>query len=100
MATIKKIEIRRNWGERPTGNSSIIGEVFFGVEKGQRYDLIQFSINELHKPYLWFDSIGVPLETSEEECRRIATEFASKITDKDIKEYTNFLEDGEKYGWD
>lgn len=101
MATLKGISISRNWGERPTGNVILGNMAFANVEKGQRYDLVQFSINELNKPYMWRESIGVPCGISEEEIKEIVLEYIEKfITDKDIKSYLDFLEMGEKWGWD
>lgn len=101
MATLKNISISRNWGERPTSNVILGNITFANVEKGQRYDLVQFSINELNKPYMWRQSIGVPCETSEKEIEKIVIEYIEKfITDKDIKQYLDFLEMGEKWGWD
>ena len=101
MATIKDIQISKNWGARPTGNCENLNEVYYGVEKGQRYDLVQFSINELGKPYYWLQSICVPVDTSQEEIEEIVNEFArDHIKEEDIKYYQRFLEDGEKWGWD
>ena len=84
MATIKEIQRSRNWGVRPTSDVIVEGHIWL-VEKGQPYDLVQFSINELNKPYWW----------------RVVRDYAEDvITEKDIKEYIWFLECGEKWGWD
>ena len=98
MATIKNIKIHRNWGKRPTDNAIYCGMVW-GVEKGEPYDLVQFSINELGKPYFWNISFCSPCGMSEEEIRGNVEEYAKTITDKDIKGYRDFLEYGEKWGW-
>lgn len=82
MATVKNIRISRNFYK--TGNE----------------DLVQFSINELDKSYMWCTSIRVPCGTSEEECQKLAEEEAEKITESDINDYRRFLCDGETYGWD
>lgn len=99
MATIKDIKIHRNWGKRPTGNDIYCGMVW-GVEKGEPYDLVRFSINELDKSYFWYISLCFPCETSEEEIRESVEEYAKGITDKEIQDYCRFLEDGERWGWD
>lgn len=101
MATIKDIKITRNWGKRPTGNSYITYEVYVDVEKGEAYDLVQFSINELGKPYYWRTSIGVKCGMSEKQINEVVEEYAREhITEQDIKDYKEFLEDGERWGWD
>ena len=100
MATIKEIEITRNWGERPQGNCDIVGNVYFGVAKGEPYDLVRFKINELDKDYSWFDSLCVACGTSEALCNDIASLYAKTLTQKDIKDYRQFLIDGERWGWD
>lgn len=102
MATIKDLRISRNWGKRPESDNVIIsGNVYVDVEKGQEYDMVQFSINELDKPYMWRKNLCVPCGTSKEQCREYAELFAKEfITDKDIQDYKRFLEDGEKWGWD
>lgn len=100
MATIKNISISREWGTRPTDNAVYCG-MAWGVEKGEKYDLVQFSINELDKPYFWNTSLCFPCGSSEEEIRQECIEYAQKyITEKDIQDYRRFLEDGEKWGWD
>jgi hypothetical protein len=101
MATIKDYRISRDWGERPTGNCEISNEVYWNVEKGQQYDLVQFSINELDKEYYWITSVGVPVGTSEKVVKEIIEEYAKEYIDEEsIKSYRSFLEDGEKWGWD
>lgn len=100
MATIKDIKITRNWGKRPTGSRYICNEVYVEVDKGDPYDLVQFSINELEKSYYWHTSIGVKCGTSEDEIKEIVEEYAREhISKQDIKDYTRFLEDGERWGW-
>lgn len=99
MATLKDIQIHRNWGKRPTGNVTIMGDVYYGVEEGDPYDLVQFSINEI-KGYYWNESLCVAVDTSEEEIRKIVLEYISNISNKDIQEYQKFLDWGNKYGWD
>lgn len=100
MATIKDIEIYRNWGKRPTGNYSIANMEWADVEKGDEYDLVKISINELNKPYYWEITFGFKCGTSKEEIRERVEEYAKTITDKDINDYRYFLEWGEKRGWD
>lgn len=100
MATIKDIKIHRNWGKRPTDNVVYVG-MAWGVEKGEPYDLVQFSINELDKFYFWNTSLCFPCGMSEEEIKKECVNYAQQnITEKDIKDYRYFLECGEKWGWD
>ena len=100
MATIKNISISREWGARPTDKAFYCG-MAWGVEKGEKYDLVQFSINELDKPYFWNTSLCFPCGSSEEEIKQECIEYAQKyITEKDIQDYRKFLEIGEKWGWD
>lgn len=99
MATLKKINIYRNWGIRPDGNVIIAGNIYYNVEKGEPYDLVQFSINEI-TGYFWNESICVPLNTSDDDIKKIVEEYITTITDDDIKDYQRFLDDGNKYGWD
>lgn len=99
MATIKDIKIHRNWGKRPTDNVVYVG-MAWGVEKGEPYDLVQFSINELGKSYFWNTSLCFPCGMSEEEIKKECVDYAQQnITEKDIKDYLYFLECGEKWGW-
>lgn len=100
MATIKDIQISRERGTRPNNNAIYCG-MAWGVEKGEKYDLVQFSINELNKPYFWNTSLCFPCGMSEEEIRQECIKFAKEyISEKDVQDYRNFLEDGERWGWD
>ena len=99
MATIKEIKISRNCGKRPTDNLIYCG-YNWRIEKGEPYDLVQFSINELKKPYYWNESLCVRCGTSEDEIEKLAEEYASEITDGEIKLFKEFLEFGEEYGFD
>ena len=99
MVTIKNVEIHRNWGKRPNDNAVYCG-MAWGVEKGEPYDLVQFSINELGKSYFWNTALCLPCGTSEEEIRASVEEYAKGITDEEIQDYRGFLEDGERWGWD
>lgn len=100
MATIKKIEILRKRGTRPTGNA-IFPEMIWQIEKGQEYDLVQFSINELDKPYWWYECLCLPCGMSEKNIRDIVEQYAKEqINQQDIEDYKSFLEDGERWGWD
>ena len=100
MATIKDIDISRNWATRPTGNCEIANMAWAEVEKGEEYDLVKFSINELNKPYYWKICFGFKCGTSEEDIRETVEDYAETITEQDIKDYRDFLECGEKWGWD
>lgn len=98
MATIKDIKIYRNWGKRLAYNTVYCG-VVWRVEKGEPYDLVQFSINELGKPYFWNTSLCFPCGMSEEEIKKECVYYAQQsITEKDIKDYQYFLECVENWG--
>ena len=100
MVTIKNIKINRNWGIRPTDNVICCG-MAWAVKKGEPYDLVQFSINELNKPYFWETSLCLPCGQSEEEIRQDCEDYINTyITDEDVNRYRKFLESGEKWGWD
>lgn len=100
MATLKKIRTYKNWSTRPESDNVIIaGNIYKGVEKGEPYDLVQFSINEI-TDYFWNESICVPLNTSDDDIKKIVEEYVATITDDDIKDYQRFLDYGNKYGWD
>lgn len=100
MATIKDIKISRERGIRPDNNAIYCG-MAWGVEKGEKYDLVQFSINELNKSYFWNTSLCLPCGMSEEEIMQECIKFAKEnISEKDIRDYRSFLEDGERWGWD
>lgn len=100
MATIKSIETNRNWGVRPSDNVIDFGFVW-KVKKGEQYDLVEFTINELgNKPYYWAESLCVPIGMTDKEIEKIVKDYVKTITDEDIKNYKEFLEDGERWGWD
>ena len=100
MATIKSISRSKNWGVRPTNNTILAGHIWL-VEKGQPYDLVQFSINELDKPYFWKEHLCVPCDWEEDVIERVIKRYAeNEITEKDINNHRQFLEFGEKWGWD
>lgn len=100
MATIKDIKIHRNFGIRPNNDLIVVGNVWL-VEKGQPYHLVQFTINELNKPYMWGACLCVPCDWEDKEIERVVKDYAQdEITEKDIIDYKSFIEDGEKWGWD
>lgn len=99
MATVKKINITRNWNTRPNDNAIHFGGIYKNVEKGEPYDLVQFSINEI-SGYYWHSCLCVPCGTSEDEVKGMVEEFVKSITDKQIREYKEFIDFGNKYGWD
>lgn len=99
MATIKDIKIMRNRGNRPENNVIYVDHVWL-VEKGEPYDVLQFSINELERSYYWKSIICTPCGLLEKELYRIAEQHAKKITDNEINDYKSFLDIGDEYGWD
>ena len=99
MVTVDKIEIKRNCGVRPDDNAVYLGKLWC-VEKGEPYDSVQFSIRELQKPYFWHTALCIKCGTSERKINRLVRGFAKTITGEEIHGYRQFLEDGEKWGWD
>jgi len=99
MATVKNIETHRNWGVRPNDNV-IHGGMVWRVKKGEPYDLVQFSINELNKGYYWADSLCLPAGLPDDEIKAKVEAYAKKIPTESISRFKEFLEDGEKWGWD
>lgn len=97
MATIKKFRIDRNWSVR---NGREYGKAFYDVSVGEKYDLINFIINELDIDISWCESIGIKCGTSKESINKIVNEYAKTIKNQDIKDYKEFLKAGDKYGWD
>lgn len=95
--TIKKINILRNWGTR---NGRECDKVFHDVPVAEKYDLVQFVINELGLDIYWCVSIGVPLNTSEEDATKYVEKYIKTIKKSDIADYKRFINDGDKYGWD
>lgn len=98
MATLRKVEILKNFGTRPFDDSIYGGYVWY-VEKGQAYDLVKFAINEIDR-YFWDEHLAVPCGTSEETARYLCERYVKNIDEKDVLAYKGFLEDGEKWGWD
>lgn len=100
MPTLEKIERIRNRGKRPTDNAVYCGSVWL-VEKGEEFDLVQFTIKELKKSYYWREHLCVPCNWTDDEVEKAVREYVKNyISDKEIKDFTWFLEMGEKWGWD
>lgn len=100
MATIKDIERHEKWGKRPTDNTQLVGHIWL-VEKGEDYDLVNFSINELEKYFYWNECLCVPCYWTDEQVRKVAERYAQEcISEKEIESFKWFLEMGEKWGWD
>ena len=71
MGTITEINIERNYGVRPTDNAIYEG-MAWGVEKGEPYDLVQFSLKEIDKPYFWRTTLCFPCGMSEQKFHKHA----------------------------
>lgn len=99
MATLDKITIKNNAGKRPNNNFEYVGYIW-KIEPGQEYDMVQFTLEEINKPYYWKQNVCVPINLPEEEIVKICQDIAKTITDEDIESYVQFLEYGEKFGWD
>lgn len=98
MATLNNFERIKNFATRPNDNCVYPGHVWL-VEKGERYDLVQFTIKEV-KGYYWDESICVPTDFADEQVENIVNERVSLITDAQISEYLGFIEDLKQYGCD
>ena len=99
MATIKTIDITRNGGERPAEDNNYFQGKWY-VKVGEKFDSVKFIINELDKFYYWITTLYVPSGMEYNDIKELAETYAKTITEEDIKEYREFLEDGEKWGWD
>lgn len=99
MATLDKITITHSVGKRPNNNFEYVGHIW-KIEPGQEYDAVQFTLKEINKPYCWKQTVCVPTNMPEEEVVKICQDVAKTITDEDIESYVEFLEYGEKFGWD
>ncbi len=94
--TVRNISIHRNYGERPT---YIVMNRVWGVEPGEKYDLVQFSVDNIEK-YYWRESLCFPAGTNEEKIKEEVEKYANNINDEDVASYKSFLDFGEKWGWD
>lgn len=97
MATLKKINIIRNFSTRNNNRYGIVWEK--NLKENEEYDLIQISLEEIPH-YYWKNSIGIKCGYSEEEIRKSVQKYVDTISDKEIESYKRFLADGEKWGWD
>lgn len=97
MITIKKVNILKNWGTRIGRESN---KRFYNVSVTEKYDLVQFVIAELNLDVYWHTSIGVPLNTSEEEINNYINKYIKGITKSDINNYRDFINEINKYGAD
>lgn len=97
MITIKKIDIKKNWSARNGREGSTI---FYNVSVTEKYDLVQFIIDELGYDIYWCVGIGVPLDTSEEEINKYVEKYCKTLKKSDVMDYKKFIDDGDKYGWD
>ena len=97
MATLKKINILRNWGRRNNSRMNMVWEK--DLKENEEYDLVQIGLEEIPH-YYWKYSIGMKCGYSEEEIKNDIQEYIDTITEEEIKSYKRFLADGEKWGWD
>lgn len=97
--TIKEVEIERFAGVRPTGNVHFVDYVWF-IDKGKEYDTVRFSIEECPRLRVWLKTLCVPTGYPEERCRQLAEIFAKHITQKDIDDVNEMLDDFAMYGCD
>lgn len=97
MATLKKINIERNWARKNSNKYNMIWDT--DLEENEEYDLVQIGLKEIPH-YYWKNSIGIKCGYSEEEIRKSVQKYVDTITDKEVESYKRFLADGEKWGWD
>lgn len=97
MATLKKINILRNWGRRNNSRMNMVWQK--DLKENEEYDLIQIGLEEIPR-YYWKYSIGMKCGYSEEKIKNDIQEYIDTITDEEIKSYKRFLAYGEKWGWD
>jgi len=100
MATLneKSIKITRNFSTLNPNQANFVYDDT--LKEGDLFDLVQFQINELDEPFYWRVSIGVVPNTSEKEVKETIEEYVKQIEEKDIKAYNDFLNFGNKWGWD
>ena len=97
MATLKKINIIRNFSTRKNNTLGIVWQK--NLKENEEYDLIQIGLEEIPH-YYWKYSIGMKCGYSEEEIKNDIQEYIDTITDEEIANYKRFLANGEKWGWD
>lgn len=97
MATLKKINIIRNFSTRKNTKLGMVWEKI--LKENEEYDLINVSLEEI-PDYYWKYSIGMKCGYSEEQIKNDIQEYIDTITDEEIEKYKNFLREGEKWGWD
>lgn len=95
---VDKLYIERNAGVRPLGNVDIVGFTWF-VERGQKYDLVSFTIKEF-SGYVWYKKICVRCGYEEDKCMRLAQLFAKHIKPQELKYMKDMVEDFKRYGCD
>ena len=98
MATIKSFCVTRNAGKK----DKFLGNVAWdtSLKEGDEYDCVQFTINELSKPYFWRERLGLRCGLSESEIRKVCDDIAATITPKQIKNYEAFIKMGEETNWE
>ena len=96
MATLKKINVIRNFSTRKNTKLGMVWEK--NLKENEEYDLINISLEEI-PDYYWKYSIGMKCGYSEEQIKNDIQEYIDTITDEEIANYKRFLRDGEKYGW-
>ena len=96
MATLKKINIIRNFSTRKNNTLGMVWEK--NLKENEEYDLINISLEEI-PDYYWKYSIGMKCGYSEEEIKNDIQEYIDTITDEEINNYKRFLAYGEKWGW-
>ena len=97
MATLKKINVIRNFSTRKNNTLGMVWEK--NLKENEEYDLINISLEEIPH-YYWKYSIGMKCGYSEEQIKNDIQEYIDTITDEEIANYKKFLANGEKYGWD
>ena len=99
MATFDDIIINQNIRERPPEDEKILENVYFGVNVGENYKPVIFSIKEIAS-YYWWETLCFPIDMEENKIKEETINYANEITNDKVTNYKKFLEECEKYGWD
>lgn len=98
MFTIKKIDIERNYGIRQEGYSSN-ENIVWCVKKGESYALVRFVFNEVPTHYYW-TSVAMDNRLTDEQIEKEVRESICTIPEESLRWFKNFIESGNKFGWD
>lgn len=97
MIKVKNITRNKNWGIRPTDNGIMFGFIWL-VERGEQYDLVQFTINGV-KGYYWREKFCVPCEWTDEAVEKVVKQYVEDcISSEEVKLFAEFIKNIEEWG--